>query len=238
MTTGTIAMERQDNYLALYFESTMQSWGTSGKFSDHRPTGEVPSRSAVMGMLANACGIDKYDERQDAEWCEMARELRFWSYCVRPGTKLTDYQTVGGGYDSNDPMMPKTAEEGPRKQAVILNKHYLCGAVTGAVVAGGDFVVELAEAARNPARTLFLGRKCCIPAVPVFAGVHGSLEEAENAILERYRLLHDMAERPRFALRSEPSCTVDCDELVPDIPVSFLHRRFFYSSRKLSHASV
>ena len=89
-------------FLALYLRAPLQSWGASSKFGD-RGTLDAPTRSGLLGMIAAACGVDKNDEVRDREWLARAASLSFTVVSFRRGDRMTDYHTVGGGFDETDP---------------------------------------------------------------------------------------------------------------------------------------
>ncbi len=46
--------------LAFYIDAPMQAWGLSSRFQ-HRETNAFPTKSALVGMVAAAMGINKHD---------------------------------------------------------------------------------------------------------------------------------------------------------------------------------
>ena len=82
-------------YLALYFDAPLQSWGYASKF-DRRTSLAHPTRSGVIGLLCAACGIDRTDVEGLAR-LENGLDMDVYAYVL--GSRLTDYHTVGGGYD-------------------------------------------------------------------------------------------------------------------------------------------
>jgi CRISPR system Cascade subunit CasD len=162
-------------YLALYFDAPLQSWGYASKF-DRRTSLAHPTRSGVIGLLCAALGVD----RTDTHGLARLDALTVTVYAFRMGCRLTDYHTIGGGYDPK-----RTARNICRRASggvgdtVQTWREYLEGSRFGAVVsADATLVDELAAAVRNPVWGIWLGRKACIPAARVFEGVHAAEEEA------------------------------------------------------------
>ena len=54
--------------LAFYIDAPMQSWGAASKFQ-YRETNPFPTKSALVGLIASALGIDKHqpNEAQTAD---------------------------------------------------------------------------------------------------------------------------------------------------------------------------
>ena len=223
-------------HLALYLRAPLQSWGASSKFGD-RGTLDAPTRSGLLGLLAAACGVDKNDEARDRDWLARAAALSLTVLAFRRGDRLTDYHTVGGGFDESDPwqrrMIPVTSGGKPRGTD-ITHRDYLADSVFGAILAGDDALVsEMAAALVDPVWGVWLGRKSCIPTEPVLAGVFDSEEAARGALAERLR---GSLERGGGKVAGKEGNGMEfsvvetapgkADETVLDVPVSFAKREF------------
>ncbi|MFF5566410.1 type I-E CRISPR-associated protein Cas5/CasD [Streptomyces sp. NPDC012623] len=68
----------------------LQSWGLAGRFA-HRDTHSRPTKSGVIGLCAAALGLDREEPLG-----ELA-EVRYGVRADRPGVRVRDYHTVGGG---------------------------------------------------------------------------------------------------------------------------------------------
>ena len=53
-------------WLALLLDGPMQSWGHASRF-ERRTTALHPTRSAIMGLIAAALGIDKHGANEAAQ---------------------------------------------------------------------------------------------------------------------------------------------------------------------------
>ena len=168
-------------YLALYFDAPLQSWGFASKF-DRRTTLAHPTRSGVIGLLCAASGVD----RADTEGLRrLDGELEIDVYTFAQGGRLTDYHTVGGGYDkeNNPQKICRKAGDGKPGSTLQTYREYLEDARFGAVVSGGaERINTLATHVQNPIWGIWLGRKACVPAAHVFAGVHADRDEAVAAL--------------------------------------------------------
>ena len=228
-------------HLALYLRAPLQSWGASSKFGD-RGTLDAPTRSGLLGLLAAACGVDKNDEARDRDWLSRAAALSLTVLAFRRGDRLTDYHTVGGGFDEKDPwqrrMIPVTSGGKPRGTD-ITHRDYLADSVFGAILAGDDaLVVEMAAALADPVWGVWLGRKSCIPTEPVLAGVFDSEESAQGALAERLRGSLERGGGKVAGKREDEAVKFDlveavadeAEETLLDVPVSF-NRREYHARR-------
>lgn len=218
-------------FLVLYLCSPMQSWGASSKF-DVRGTSDIPTKSALIGLLGAACGID----RKDDGWVHRAAELELSLYVFQRGERLRDYHTVGARYDKKDPwksrMIPLTAENKSRGTDVT-HRYYLQDSIYGAIFAGKDdeLIEQMAQGLKNPIWGIWLGRKSCIPTEPVYAGVFDQLESGVNALKKRFQnscQRRKNSDQTEFSISSTVTETGadDGDELVSDVPISFAERTF------------
>jgi len=162
------------DYLILRLEAPLMSFG--GPIVDSRGVIQsVPARSMITGLIANALGW----HHRDSEKLEALQEqLRYATRCDRPGTLFTDYQTIDLGQSHLSGENGWTTRNGRQSRAGANSEKtheryqdYLADAVyTLALWIVGDFVrpAEVESALKNPARPLFIGRKTCIPSVPIF----------------------------------------------------------------------
>ena len=166
------------NTLFLRLEGPLQAWGARARWSV-RDTAAEPTKSGVVGLVACALGW-----RDDEQIRKLARQLVMGVRCDRPGTRLTDYQTVGGGYGT--PRLetasgrPKLSNGVPHVE--VSRREYLCDASFLVVLQTKttQLIEQLAFAVQHPFWPLYLGRKCCLPSYPVLAGVgaHATLMDA------------------------------------------------------------
>lgn len=162
------------NTLFLRLEAPLQSWGERARWSI-RDTALEPTKSGVVGMLGCAVGIS-----DDEALRELSRALRVGVRCDRPGTIIEDYHTVVGGVMSAEGKVKRNATT-KEPETVVSQRSYLCDAsFLVAVQSAPEWIARLAEAVQAPHWPIFLGRKCCVPARPVFDGTsyHESLEDA------------------------------------------------------------
>lgn len=166
------------NTLFLRLEGPLQAWGERGRWSV-RDTALEPTKSGVVGLLACALG-----ETEDAPIRALSESLRMAVRCDAEGVQLTDYHTIGGGYP--EPML-LTAEGKPKKSSgqphtELSSRDYL-GDASFLVVLQGDpaLIDRLIAAVCAPVWPIYLGRKSCPPAVPIYAG-SGDFSSLEAAL--------------------------------------------------------
>lgn len=224
-------------FLALYLRAPLQSWGASSLFGN-RESLDAPTRSALIGLIAAACGIDKNNPERERQWLQRASALTLRIYAFRRGERMTDYHTVGGGFDSDNPwqrrMIPTKAESGKPRGTDLTKRDYLTDSVFGAVFSGDPALIdEMARGLVNPVWGIWFGRKCCIPTEPVFAGVFDSAADADSSLAARLR---SSLQRANGIIAQSGSDAIlfrvvetdysSSDETLLDIPVSFSQRIF------------
>lgn len=171
------------NTLFLRLESPLQSWGENSQWSERR-TAPEPTKSGIIGLLACALGWN-----DDARIAGLSRSLKLGVRCDIPGTPspLVDYHTVGGGYKTpqliNAEGKPKVSSGKPHIEQTW--RYYLCNASFLAAIQirddeNGSLIDRLADAIQNPVWPLYLGRKSCPPARPIYDGIgnYPSLQDA------------------------------------------------------------
>ncbi|MCC7373378.1 MAG: type I-E CRISPR-associated protein Cas5/CasD [Verrucomicrobiales bacterium] len=182
--------------LAFLLEGPMQSWGTGSRYQ-RRATDSFPSKSGVLGLIAAALGIDKH-AANEAELLIQLVALHFEVYRVsrlrgreaNSILRLEDYHTIGGGYDEEiEPWarasIPRKASGGPFG-TVVTRRVYLSDATFVALLTGDRVVLEtIAMRLDDPVWGVWLGRKCCLPSMPVRACIDPVPQVAIAAIMER-----------------------------------------------------
>lgn len=144
----------------------MQSWGGQARFSQ-RPTAPVPTKSALVGLLAAAMGRNRGADISDIA------SLQLTVRTDRAGRLLRDYHTVGAQYPKGERL--RNAEGKERSEALVTERYYLADAGFTVTLAGDNTIVEaLDRALRAPRWALALGRRSCPPAEPFHLGVTDS----------------------------------------------------------------
>lgn len=238
---------------AILLDGPMQSWGSSSRFT-RRETEAFPTKSALIGLLAAAAGIDKHAP-DEAEQLAPFASLRLTVYRLpraagRLVGRLSDFHTVGGGYDAKasafDKMsIPRKASGGASANAVITHRTYLNEARFIAAFEGAaDVITTAIRHLENPVWGVWFGRKTCLPAMPLCPVESGDNHAAAGTLIGRIREWEESTRRSSFPPDldlaqlerwEEPAG----DRLQPgdfhlhDQPVSFGQREFV--SRPIRH---
>ena len=204
--------------LLLRIEAPMQSWGTVTRGAV-RQTYVHPSKSGVVGLLANALGRKLEDNIDDLAALRMGVRIE------RRGSLLSDFSAVQNVARSNN---------GAPKPSHLQTKMYLADACFLVAFEGKRELLEsLLRAVEQPARPLFFGRRNCIPSAPL-AMPDGLVDVELVAALEIYPwFLRTEKPASLVAQVEDPTGT----ESLVDVPVgSFSERRF--GSRRVRWFSV
>lgn len=173
-----------DNYLVFQIYAPLVSWGEAA-VGEVRHTATVPSRSALLGMLAAALGIRRDDHHA------LHTFNQHYHVAVRPlsgrDTWLNDYHTVQmpkenrkvPRYTRRDELRP---ESGQSLETMLTSREYRCDAYYHIAISetpGAPYSLDaLREALLSPVFTLYFGRKSCPPALPLAPHLFsGSLAE-------------------------------------------------------------
>lgn len=209
--------------LLLRCAAPLQAWDTQSKFGV-RTTGREPSKSGIIGLLCAALGRSRSEPVADLAALTMAVRVD------KEGIVLRDWHTAGkGGY-----LKARGSIE--RKNLITSTRYYLADAafLVGLESADSELLERLHIALNNPQWMLFLGRKSCPPADPVYLddGIRQKdLMTALNSYpwlgrnLEQYRRL----EKIRLAIDDNKGAQVQQDH-----PLSFVKGQRQFLPRRIS----
>ncbi len=177
-------------HLILRLEAPLVAFG--GTMIDARgPTLDLPIRSMVTGLLANALG---WHRGERARHQSLQDRLVMGARLDRAGTELRDFQTAllyedeSGWTTRGEPegrsKSPSYSrgKSGRRELNHIRFRHYRADAFVTIALRldppdGDPTLSMIATALAEPVRPLFIGRKPCLPSRPVLAE---PMIEAEN----------------------------------------------------------
>lgn len=169
--------------LALRLEGALQSWGGFA-LGDRRPTLEAPTRSGVVGLVGAALGVERSDV---GALVALHRGLRLVVRVDRRGTLGVDFHTAL--------EVPAVDKAGPEKTR-ITRRRYLQDASFAALLIEGTGCTPgleaIRDALRRPRFSMFLGRRACVPGVPVLANREVLVGADWDELLDRVPL----ADRP------------------------------------------
>lgn len=224
--------------LALRLAAPLQSWGAAEGGTFHK-TSDVPTKSGVFGLLSNAAGFERSDG--PGAWRGMSMFVRVDS----AGALVSDYHSS-----------VRRNKDGSRKgDATLSNRTYLANAAFLVVLNGNVDVIQQAHAAlMSPARTLYLGRRSCVPSVPIVSK-NSVIEGDPLEVIKTFPWIPFTAAltgtalqnlTARFSNKSELTLATVSDTLtgqeptayVRDIPVCLLPDAREFSTRPVTLSTV
>lgn len=136
-----------------------------------RKTGDMPSRSALIGLAAAALGIAREDQ---ARQTELAEALVTASALIAPGSILTDFHTFQSLHESARGAATRADALARRDylETAITRRDYRTDAVWQAAYRlssepGYFSLAELSAAFVEPLFALYIGRRSCPPSHPL-----------------------------------------------------------------------
>lgn len=233
--------DEQSAVLTLRLASPRQSWGHASKYN-RRDTNRFPTKSGLVGLLANAQGRDFNDSVTDLAALTLAVRLD------QPGTLATDYHTLSDYRGSPLPATEVTTR-GTQKLTTkithLTERDYIDDAVFVAAFQGpAKLIADLAQAVRDPARLLYLGRRSCPLLTPPVIGVYNS--DVDTVLTQLPWQAARWAQQKHAQLHNNAT-TVDLEvaiddikgtETLNDVPVSFAVGYRSYATRRVRHTTV
>lgn len=208
--------------LTLRLAGPLQSWGGSSRFT-RRATETLPTKSGLIGLIAAAQGRRRSDPIEDLLGLKLAVRSE------QQGSLLRDFHTAH--HLVKGTSMPLT------------DRFYWSDAVFTAHIGAPRPLLEgLAEALRDPAYPLYLGRRSCVPEGRMVLGID------DHTVADSVRSLpwspgvsgKDGARRRRessvrLAVQADVSVYapegVEATRELNDVPLSFDPERREYRSR-------
>lgn len=160
--------------LIFQLQAPLSSWGDMA-VGEHRPSADYPSQSAVHGLLGAALGIDRADD--DAQ-SALRASVRLAVGVLHQGSLLRDYHTA---------QVPSRTDLKKRPHATRRDEMRVPKADLNTILSTRDYrqnaaalvalqtnrdtlysLDELAAALMKPRFVLYLGRKSCPLAVPLY----------------------------------------------------------------------
>jgi CRISPR system Cascade subunit CasD len=183
--------------LIFQLQAPLSSWGDMA-VGEHRPSADYPSQSAIRGLLGAALGIDRAD---DAAHSALQTSVRLAVGVVHQGSLLRDFHTA---------QVPSRTDLKKRPHATRRDELRVPKADLNTILSTRDYrqnaaalvalqtnsetsysLDELAAALMKPRFVLYLGRKSCPLAVPLYPRVldADSIRAAFDTYQERLSLL-------------------------------------------------
>lgn len=135
--------------LTIKLTAVLQSWGNEALYN-YRTSAHLPTKSAIIGMLAAALGYERNDPRITA-----LNTLRFAVRVDQPGHSITDFHMV---------HYYKNPEKQTGASAKVTYRQYYADAIYIVALTGQDTDMEKLEyALHHPVFPLYFGRRANIP---------------------------------------------------------------------------
>ncbi|MBW8831474.1 MAG: type I-E CRISPR-associated protein Cas5/CasD [Burkholderiales bacterium] len=187
------------DYLVFQLQAPLSSWGEPA-VGEFRGTAEHPSQSALVGLLGAALGVERGDEAAHAS---LRDGYGFAVGLQSAGSLLRDYHTAQ--------VPPRSALKG-RPNATRRDELAVPKLDLSTILSTRDYrqnaaslvamqprgshppphtLPALAAALREPRFTLYLGRKACPPAAPLWPQVIAA--ESAKAAFAHYAHMHEAA---------------------------------------------
>lgn len=172
------------DYLLMRLYSPLASWGEMAA-GEKRHTATHPSRSALLGLLGAALGIERSD---DASQEALNNGYRFGIFMQAIGAPLQDYHTIN--FFKNEPTLRRGKELCFKEdeKSFVTRREYRCDSVAivavEALPSAPKTLDYLEHALKNPHFVLYLGRKSCPlaePLLPQKIQAHNLKEAFEKA---------------------------------------------------------
>ena len=237
-------------YLVFQLYGPFVSWGDVA-VGEERPSALVPTKSAILGILAAAKGIKRPDTVRDDEertLCEKQHTQMSQGYGIAvkieaAGTPLFDYHTVqvpSSGTGRNKKTFYTRRDELCRedrsalKKTILSRREYRQDAYyTVALWARPEAPFPLNELYGKllaPVYMLYLGRKACPPALPlnpIIVPAVSSIEEAFDQLV----LSDEIKDSFERLWQDSSTITWDIDAETQMLPMQIVERRDCVLSR-------
>lgn len=215
--------------LLLRLKAPLQSWGTEASKYDDRDTALMPTKSGVIGLICAAFGVPRGED------ISALTAMRFGVRTDRKGTIITDFQTndMGARYIKK---FPEFLDKSYNSR--VIHRKYLSDAcfVAGLESPDKEALEEIVEAITYPVYALYLGRRCCLPELPIVT--KNSIVEVplEDALADaEWQAPHKLY--PGTVVKLAISVEADGGGIVRDNPVSYCTTDRKYSYRKIKAIS-
>lgn len=173
-------------YVWMPLSSPLQSWGGDAINYSLRPTEDIPTFSAVLGILCSCMGISFRNELDAVS--DLRDNIKIDIYVRNKGSSLRDFQVSGGGIAKGcSDFYKRCVPNGSNK---VYNKEYLQDASFDVVLRIDD--EELADkivcALKKPMWEPFLGRRANHLSEFPFGGIYDSKKAIKESWEKKDRM--------------------------------------------------
>lgn len=180
-------------HLNFQLHGSVVAWGKPGG-DEARPSYGIPSKSAVLGLIAASMGIERTDVREQEELNE---GLKLAVAVESIGQEFTDYHTALPPQKTETFLITRKEEiNWGTGNAIVTKRDYRVDSLHtvslwSLVEQGAPDLTELRESLLFPTFTPYLGRKSCPPGIPFWPEIIES-----DSLKESFYRYWDM--RPKF----------------------------------------
>jgi CRISPR system Cascade subunit CasD len=146
-------------FIMLRLEGPIQSWGERSLW-DERDTSDKPTKSGIVGLIACCMGLSRENETIPKIYDEISMSVRI----DNRGRIARDFQTIENTVKADGKL---------NKNKVVSPRYYLTDASFLVAIGFKDELLlnEIVSALKTPKWLPYLGRKSCIPVLPIYAGI-------------------------------------------------------------------
>lgn len=191
--------------ILLNLHAPMQSWGDHTNLmtkGNKRGSYPFPTYSGVLGIVCSSMGINR--DRHPDRYSELRKSFNYdGAYCISNVEMLTDYQTMGGGYNATDKHQRKmtcVTKNGKipssggwnlslPTRSKISERDYIMDAKFMVIISVDYSIADsVITSLKNPTWIPVLGRSSCIPSGRIY-NAHGTYDDLIELI--RVELIND-----------------------------------------------
>lgn len=183
------------DYLVFQMYSPMAAWGDIA-VGETRRSALHPSKSAVLGIIAAALGIDRENE---SALSAMAAAYGFAVKVLSSGSLMVDFHTVQVPPQRRKEILRTRKDElaAAKLGTLLSSREYRCDAACLSVLWVAQepapfSLVELMGALKSPRFVLYMGRKSCPMAIPLSPEVR-QFKTLKEALDSREKFEREMA---------------------------------------------
>lgn len=147
----------------IYFKlnAPLQSWGERAKWN-YRGTEMKPTKSGIVGLISCCLGIG----RNDSKLVSLSESIHMAVRTLKTGLVMTDFHTVMASSGKN--FLLANGDIDKKGDPILTYRQYIQDAMFDVFLWGDeDALDDCYMAMLHPVWTPYLGRKSCVPSVPL-----------------------------------------------------------------------
>jgi CRISPR system Cascade subunit CasD len=206
-------------HLPLWLDAPLQSWGFQSRF-EYRTTSMFPTKSGLLGMICAAMGIAKGSDEERVTLPQLcALHMTVWQLPkIIDGKEISIRRLV----DFHTVLATRRADGTMNGDPVITRREYLMDARFGVQLTGDrELLKRIGAALRDPIWGIWFGRKCCLPAAPVYiGGPYASESDVWQRLMQVAGYSPDTAQH-KFSRMQDVNNFAEGTDTYNDRPLSF-----------------